>query len=646
MMKRFRLQYLIAFACLMVLVSCQSDTIGEEGGEVPADNNGKVKVSLTISPLGSAAHTRVTDWQDPNVNAGGLDEEMMNVWTVVMVNDNGNKVERIFVGKPTYTPNGHADDNREIDQVATDLELTEGASYHIYSFANIAPSQVFSLLHLNLTDYADPTNDEVKTFETSAISGSNDAGTTSGGEAVVKPKPATGGNDNDYVDDITVTMKANGKSYSDLTATDNPFGFGSKGIPMSNVQTFTVPAATASETDRTKDLIVVRMFAKMEIPIYNESATAFKLTSLTISGITKNDASNNLMLLPTLTDHDKMDATHGDIKATTPDGNAADFVYTLANPTIDANKKYADGTPAQTLAFYINESRTPSDNGGLFKITLQLEDETTKSTTELRYALISKSGNASGYSGDWDYIARNDYRVIPIVLDDVRYRLDLVPYDFPAIGVYPSSVEELESGTNPLYQINFHDYGHFHLVPKVTKIVGSTTAEIPFAKTRPTASGSGFASTVWSLIDEDGTQNADDWTASWKSYKADKTTAYAPSDAATVAFYGERDAYGAAKYTDLTTYSYPSAVDASENGNFPVLDTETVWNGCNTGTLNTPYIFGQIAPHDANADVRVYHEFTIRVYPKGKSLPYELTYRFYMHLKQDHATARRRTAAH
>lgn len=635
-MKRLRPIYLLAITSLFLFAACQDDQ-EELQKDSPSAHGDLVNVTLRIAPAGAySAATRATDWEDPNVKIGVLDEEMMNIWTVVMVNDNGNKVERIFVGKPTYTPSGHEDDNREIDVVAADLQLTAGAKYHFYSFANIDPAKVFYLLGLSVSGYTDPASNAVVTVEASAISNANQQNT---GQATVVPKPATGGNDS-YVDDVTVSLGANGKIYGDLTETDDPFGFGSKGIPMSNVQTYTVPSGSA-----TKDLIVVRMFAKLQFPIYNETDNPITLKSITISDVTLNPTGSEktLKLLPTLTKHDTMEPTHKDLEAdvaTMPNATVGDYTYTVPDDQqrIAANKKYADGEPATTLTFYINESKAPTNADGLYYLTVELDDH------DYRYALISQEGKTPDDNDAWDYIARNDYRIIPIVLDD--YKLEIIPYDFPEIGVYPASVHEVDA-TKHVYEMLFHDYGHFHLLPVVTHSAG--TEQVDFVSAAPTTpysytASTGKAAARWGLI-------SGDWTKSFKSYTdaTAKTVFDLDYNSGTAKFYGSPGSTGLPENniypTSLPTYG--TAVDNSENGDWPVFynnNGATKWRPKASDDYR-PYIFGQIAPQKSGADKKVFHEFKVNLYVSGSSTPRILTYRFYMHLKQDHATARRRSAS-
>lgn len=237
------------------------------------------------------------------------------------------------------------------------------------------------------------------------------------------------------------------------------------GIPMSNKQTV---AITATTTDI--DLIVVRMLAKITLSLTNSTGEAVTVNSATLSDITANTGSN-IMLFPNITAYpNDMDAHHKDIQPNVVAGAATEAVTKNINQTLAA-----DGT--HSVTFYVNESATPAD--GLFRLTLSV----TKggSAEEYRFTMISENDNTTN---DWNYIARNDYRIIPLTLDD--YELTLVPYDFPPIGVLPVSVKEVDT-QHHVYAFTFHDTGHFHLVPHVTH----RGTEVPYSSaTTPTG-------TVW-----------------------------------------------------------------------------------------------------------------------------------------------------
>lgn len=660
-MKRFRLSYLLILPALMMLASCQGeDEVNEvkSGGE-PVLKEGYAQVKLHISPAGSGnnanARTRAK-WRDPIAK----DDEMMNIWTVVIVDDATDAVKQIISCKPTGSYTAGKDDDREVDPIAT---LPFG-TYRFYSFANIGAAKLQTLLGIN--SVPSPSGNDV--IESIAI---GDTPAT-GGNAISNLghiyKSGSNNNPNQATADVDINAAVSGNKF----ATTGENGFGSYGIPMSNVQKATITSST------TLDLIVVRMLAKIELRFYNVTGKDINIKKITFKDVTKNPnptgTDTNLKLLPNLSANNTMEYSHGDIKTNlnTSYTEREDIVFTYTTPellkvnkeySVLTNPKLAPETDKYTsVSFYVNESAAPTDNGlngGLFNVELELDND------DYRYALIS-SGENSGITidangnvtydtkraDDWTYIARNDYRVIPIVLDG--YRLEMIPYDFPEIGVYPASVYV----TNPsarisqqIYQMDFHDYGHFHLLPTVKRYYaeGSTdkTDEVAFSAT------SGGSGTYWTLYGAGTTAAAADWTNSFKSYTdATANTVFDltyNSGTATAKFYGSPGSTGLPDDNIYPTSLpvYPTAVDYSENGDWPVFynnEGATKWRP-NTTDAYRPYIFGQIAPQESGADKKVFHEFKVNLYVSGSSTPRILTYRFYMHLKQDHATARRRSAS-
>ncbi len=525
-------------AMTAVMAACSSDNDISDNAVLPGQQTAQVK--LHISPANNPAVTRT--WQDGNA----VDAEMMNIWVVVITTD-ANVVEKVIACKPTG-------DSREIDPIAT-LPL---GTHKFYSFANMSVATVASTLGISVTMPTMTNNDEV--YEATAASGTVDA-------------------------DKSVTVSGNG--FTALTSTgDNGFGF--YGIPMSNVQTATIT------TNTTLDLIVIRMLAKMEIQLFNESNAAVTVQSVTLSDITSN-ASSNLKLLPSLTSGaNTMDYVHKDIQPNLGSGAAtAEYTYTPVSAiTIPANTAYSTSGSSYKMTFYVNESAIPTNNDGLFYLTLKLSD------TEYRYALVSNNT-----ASEWNYIARNDYRIIPLVLDD--YKLELVPYDFPPIGVYPCSVKEIESD---LYEMTFHDYGHFHLLPKVTKI--SDNSVVSFSSST-TPSG-----TAWTLNS--------DWAGSFKT-AATKGGAWLDASGITANGF----------YRDQT-----ATADADEAGGAPVwyVNDGTAgpqWSPTGAAPYE-PFIFGYIADPAGtmSADKQIYHEFRIKLYVGG-TYRRDMLYRFYMTLSAD-----------
>jgi len=642
----------------MMLASCQSeDEVNEvkSGGE-PVLKEGYAQVKLHISPAGSGnnanARTRAK-WRDPIAK----DDEMMNIWTVVIVNDETDAVEQIISCKPTGSYTAGTDNDREVDPIAT-LPL---GTYRFYSFANIGGTKLETLLNLPTGSVPTPSSDEIVSKavgDTPATSGTaiSDLGHVY--------KSGSTNNTNQATADVDINAAVSGNKFAKFATTDNN-GFGSYGIPMSNVQTATITSSTKL------DLIVVRMLAKIELRFYNVTGKDINIKKITFKDVTKNPTGTetNLKLLPNLSYNNTMEYSHGDIKTNlnTSYTQREDIVFTTPvkvnkEYSVLTNPKLAPETDKYTsVSFYVNESVAPTNNGlngGLFNVELELDND------DYRYALIS-SGENSGitidangnvtYStkraDDWTYIARNDYRVIPIVLDG--YRLEMIPYDFPEIGVYPASVYV----TNPsdriseqIYQMDFDDYGHFHLLPTVKRYYNDGTDKTDEVAFSATSGGSG---TYWTLYGAGTTAAAADWTNSFKSYTdATANTVFDltyNSGTATAKFYGSPGSTGLPDDNIYPTSLpvYPTAVDYSENGDWPVFynnNGATKWRP-NTSDDYRPYIFGQIAPQESGANKKVFHEFKVNLYVNGATTPRILTYRFYMHLKQDHATARRRSAS-
>jgi hypothetical protein len=308
--------------------------------------------------------------------------------------------------------------------------------------------------------------------------------------------------------------------------------------------------------------------------------------------VTQND-NGNLKLLPSLSNHDTMEPTHKDIQ---PNLGTAE----QGNVTVAVNKDVAVNA-TETVTFYVNESGTPANAEGLFYLTLEMDNS---GTSEYRYALISNDDNDANDDNGWNYIARNDYRIIPIVLDNLKF--EIIPYDFPPIGVYPCSVKEVDA-VNHIYDFQFHDYGHFHLLPKVTK----GGAEVEFSATTPT-SGLEYK---WTLIDND-------FSKSWFT-----ATAYGaafwmtPSQVTATGFYRNQTA----------------TADGDEVGGEPywyVNDGTADPQWAPDAATYRPFIFGYIADPGSATEKKIYHEMKIQVY-NGTTAYRQMLYRFYMTLSAE-----------
>lgn len=250
-----------------------------------------------------------------------------------------------------------------------------------------------------------------------------------------------------------------------------------QGIPMTGICHMSL---TNKDNETTKTLYVVRMLAKLQFNITNKTGDDITLNTISIDRLSANPASSdvqNVMLFPSAT---PTDANTQVVQQPRLNGTQPQQVYTLALNRAVAN----DSSTRKTL--YVNECTTPANSFGQFMLTVRLTmaDGT---TTQQRYSVVSND------NGNWHFIARNDWRIIPIILQNIK--LDLIPLDFPAIGVLPCSVKEAD-GT---FTCTFNAGGEFRLTPKVTRFDnGAAVADADWTFSRfstdtyPAAPPSGF----------------------------------------------------------------------------------------------------------------------------------------------------------
>ena len=627
MTNRLHIFSILALSLLFGLTACQQDE--EENGQNGNKRTGVV--TLRIATADADVTTRADGstygkWKD-NVNAETDRSEMMYSWVVIITSSDG----KVVFQKSKDILDAEKDD-AEIDEVTdTPIELAAG-SYTAYSFANIG----VNWLKEKLGDFTAANATLAENTVDNAVANVN-------------------GN----------LFKPIGTDDNFANATTNSLG--GRGIPMSNKQTLTIAGTGTTESPELKDLIVVRMLAKLEFRFFNATGHAVHVRSITISDITKS-VDGYIKLLPRYTtpsNADDMEYHHQDLQPnlnTTATGFGREDVkyafqsngttMTIPNSaTYDYQK--LNGNYDYKCSFYVNESTMPANDDHLFFLTLELGQNENK--INYRYALVT-TGAKSGFPTDgsnvtsatpnnaeehWDYIARNDYRVIPVIIDD--YKLEIIPYDFPAIGVYPASVMTLDESKN-LYEVLFHDYGHFHLVPYVYKGESLDDPSATIIDYSPTKGD--HTSTVWSLMDDSGNLNDTQWKKVFKSFKDDATTILDFDANKDLKFYGQPEISGLPADNvwpeALPVYGtnfdgevkYEKDGKTYSQGDFPMLDTETEWDP-KAGTDHRPYIFGQIAPQEDGANKKVYHELRAYVYVYGESVPRQLIYRFYMHLKQD-----------
>ncbi len=581
--------FFLITAMIAVMAACSSDDDAVSGVVTDGNSDGKVPVKIHLSVAGERnANTRA--WKDtPNAT----DDEMMNIWTVIAVHaeDDTSAPKKFEAGDIAFI---HASvpeaAKREIDDL---VYLTPGR-YMFYSFANMEPLYVMGLLGIPNTGnkmasvHVNGTLDTPSDYSSEKFTDNNVYSLTWGSTSTKVTSTNV----------ASKVVQVNGNGFNPM-ATDN--GFGVKGIPMSNLQEIEV-----TKTDDV-DLIVVRMLAKMKISVTNATGSTQYIKYATISNVTSN-TSDNLKLLPNYTNASSantMEAVHGDIQ---PNLNGTPATTELTIPDMATSSSLANNATRE-VTFYVNECAKGTD----FYLTIGLGDNT--STQEYRYALIDNKGATSADNDKWDYIARNDYRIIPVTLDD--YKLELVPYDFPPIGVYPVSVREIDN-VNHVYEFTFHDYGHFHLLPKVTK--GGTT-QVKY--------NVGGTSDYWTLQPASTSPDVSAWEKSFFTAATKGNAWLSIEQVKANGFYRDQTATADGDEVGGVPYWYLNDGNAGPQ-----------WDPA-SGTNYEPFIFGYIAePSDEwwaaspRADRQIYHEFRVKLFVGG-TYRRDLIYRFYMTLSKD-----------
>lgn len=385
---------------------------------------GGADVALTVTAR-EANTTGIATRAFDDANATG--GEMMKNYIIVAVKD----------GKITHLlQSGSLDAEKEEDTYTEKVHFDTG-TYTIYTFANLTLDQ----LGLSSASVGDPAPD---------------------------------------FDNATLAVDGNQTSVSAF----------STGIPMSYKQTVSINAHTAEV-----NLYVMRMVAKLTLRLTNATSQPMTLNSVTLSDITKNASEvtsadgttpvPNLYLLPT-TGTDENGKEYASPRLATAfaaiPSNASTYSsyslyndYTITPATALSIPANNSDKPAE-LTFYINESQ--AHNPANFELTLNLTTTQTDGTpikTANRYAILN-----------WTQIGRNDYRVIPITLDDYKLTFD-VKY-FTAIGVLPPTVTD----DGQTLDLSFSYYGEIHLVPKIKRWSDDTDVT---SSVKPT-----YASDCWKLV--------------------------------------------------------------------------------------------------------------------------------------------------
>lgn len=243
--------------------------------------------------------------------------------------------------------------------------------------------------------------------------------------------------------EMSIAVRAN-----DFNATPPPPS-ATRGIPMTGWHNAMLTYRT--HNNKLYTVYALRMLSKLQFDFTNDLGQKVKINSIEVDRLT-----------------DDATATNGNVKPfphpATPFG-PTDLTVTVkpnllttatqSPQTFTVDNEIGTGQKV-SCSFYVNETDVPNNVFHQFtlKLNLTLADGTTQ---QVRYALVSNESN------EWNYIARNDWRIIPIRLQD--YKLELVPQDFPPIGVLPAAVKS----ENDVFTCIFHASGDFHLKPQLVQ---------------------------------------------------------------------------------------------------------------------------------------------------------------------------------
>lgn len=222
-----------------------------------------------------------------------------------------------------------------------------------------------------------------------------------------------------------------------------------RGIPMTGWHKAMLTYRTHNL--RTFTVYALRMLSKLQFDFTNDLGQKVKINSIEVDRLTDDATETNGNVKPF--PHPATPFGPTDLTVTVKPSLLT--TATQSPQTFTVNSEIGTGQKV-SCSFYVNETDVPNNVFHQFtlKLNLTLADGTTQ---QVRYALVSNESN------EWNYIARNDWRIIPIRLQD--YKLELVPQDFPPIGVLPAAVKS----ENDVFTCIFHASGDFHLKPQLVQ---------------------------------------------------------------------------------------------------------------------------------------------------------------------------------
>lgn len=419
--------HILLFFSLLLLGACTQDLPDNPGHT----DKKHVTFSLALAPVATESSSRAA-WTP----VLGDEKELVMNGFCVMVDAETKKVEQVFTSRDK-DPKGQKFCNVYNDEGSREIKTSTGEKL-FYTFANLSRKEVEKAIAASMgrTDFHFTEGDVLDTVK---------------------------------IHQATIAISGNGFQPS-LT--------NGIGIPMSGHQHLTIAASHQGEEFQ---INVVRMLAKLEFEISNDTKTPLYVENIVFENITKDapdDDHPNLFLFPAPLTLKENTQTMITIKPNLTEWGITNY----EKQTIPVKQTLAVGAKTNVV-YYLNETAAPNTTFGDFMLTLNLREKDATGTKQQRFALISNAETA--HQDSWLYIARNDWRYIPIHLHD--YLFELIPQDFPPIGVLPSSVKDAD-GT---FTCTFHADGDFHLQPRITdrktgkEVTGWTASDVKWQTIAP-----------------------------------------------------------------------------------------------------------------------------------------------------------------
>lgn len=417
--RRQSILLLVAMLFALLLSSCTAGSKEGEPGAPAKDEGTPVEVSISLTSRSMLSPTTRADGHpaDPD----DINEKIKD-WFLVFVDRNG-KVSKILNRNQAQT-SGVAPLEQETFKC-----IIPAGTYSVFAFANITPNELNSASGVAFTEGKTLTADELSAVKSAVWKGLGD---TDGHKDSASSAVSHGGN----VTDAKVTSVSN----SNL----NLWDITKKAIPMTG---YLPSVKIENRVEESFSIEVVRMLAKADLMISNNTNKQVRVNGVGLDPVTVTPVS----LFP----NGAAGISYGFLgnEAFTPVAGAeyARLMYTPAAPwTVKANTAQNE---AVRCRFYFKESLSLRENGGLFTIWLDVtHDDGDRNVVQ--YNVTSDIRN---------YINRNDWLVIPVVLSQYAVQVDAIFY--PPIGGYPAYLSAKNPDGSQVF--TFGTQGEFCIVPHV-----------------------------------------------------------------------------------------------------------------------------------------------------------------------------------